>query len=247
MKIIILIFGFSLTFLTVITVLIMCSNVTDASPNPNLYRTTTFTFTPPPPIEYDPPVLENPPAEAVFCDARPTFHWQENSKFDYVYIIIGYDAVLRESIIAAQWQTPPYRTSFELPDGTYYWAVRGYYVDGGSAISEIRKLTLAEVNEPTSLGIKEGNYICTTEPTFTWIKGSNPYIGEYELELARNQEFTIEPQTVSVNRNQTQFQFEHPLELGSYFWRMRGISETSCEGVWIPGPNFQIRAENLCN
>jgi hypothetical protein len=214
--------------------------------NKDIYQESSNTISTYVPEEWDPPTLASPQNGNTVCVARPLLDWKGNPEEIYSYVTISYYDSLKDPLISTQWSYPPYQVSFELPNGTYYWVVNSFKETGTSSRSEMWMFEVDLIEEPFSLGIKEGNETCSTQPTFTWKQGSNNRVSTYDLHVFRDEEYKIHAFDTQVSKESQQYIPQDELSIGYYYWRMRGISDQNCNGAWIHGPRLQVKPAGSC-
>lgn len=98
------------------------------------------------------PTLNSPAAEAQLTDTSPTFQWSEASGASGYYIYISASATFETIMLTGQTSATQYTfpsPTNDLPNGTYYWRVRGYNSSGNGSYSATRSFTItSETNAP---------------------------------------------------------------------------------------------------
>ncbi|MEM4973527.1 MAG: Ig-like domain-containing protein, partial [Candidatus Hadarchaeales archaeon] len=178
-------------------------------------------------------VLYSPADNAFLNDNTPFFDWQaiiDRSGVTYT-LIIDNDPDLSSPIYCKLGLTYSDHTcENELPDGTYYWAVRVEDGAGNQSLSEKRRFVIdtAAPLTPENLQPPDGHLSNTNLPSFGWSEVENA--DYYELQLARDRAFTQQLRTERCYENF--HRPSQPLEEGIWYWRVRALDNAGNSSGW---------------
>jgi len=126
-----------------------------------------------------------------------------------------------------------------LPDGIYYWRVRGLNALGaGSAWSAVRKVTIDTIAPavPAQTAPPNGSTQVNRRPIIRW--GAVSTAVRYELALdTTNPPFDAVP---LFSGNATSYTPPAPLLLDTYYWKVRAVDAAGNPSAWSPVFSFIV-------
>lgn len=158
------------------------------------------------------PTLTLPRANFQTNNALPTFSWRQISNAIGYEIYIATDNSFNNIVLHQYLNTVSFTPSTNLPDGTYYWKVRGF----NGRFSPSRKLVIDTTPPATpTLTSPMDGAILTSTPTFRWIPSAGAVL--YEVQFSTDNFTTIYRQHTIRSTSQRLA----VLPKDSYSWRVR--------------------------
>ena len=176
------------------------------------------------------PVLISPETGAQISDATPELAW------DAAQDAVSYQIQLDNSLYFNSPEVDTivgdgaltYAPEVNLPDGKYYWRVRGLnrFDLAGSWSSKFNFIVDTQPPDPSGLLTPANNSFVRGTPLFTWGVKAGAVL--YQFQIDDVTDFSNSPYTSDPL---TELSFEPPqLEAGNYYWRVRSADAS---GNWL--------------
>ncbi len=136
----------------------------------------------------------------------------------------------------------PTYTAFSTlyPEGKLYWRVAAVDVSGNELSSSVGSFTKSSA-VPTPTTPARSSTVSPTTP-FRWSTAG--FAGRYEIEVARDAQFSPTKRLFSTKVWTTAYAWTSSLPVGNdYHWRVRQIDSAGNNGAWSPAVRFNVAAE----
>jgi len=178
------------------------------------------------------PNLTLPRANFQTNHALPTFSWGQISNAIGYEIYIATDNSFNNIVLYQYLNTTSFTPTTNLPDGTYYWKVRGF----NGRFSPSRKLVIDTTPPaiPTLTSPMDGATLTST-PTFRWTPSAGAVL--YEVQFSTDNFTTIYRQHTVRSAGQRLA----ALPKGSFSWRVRAKDALGNWSDWSAIRTFTIQ------
>ncbi len=187
------------------------------------------------------PVLTSPVNPTTTAITTPSFTWNGVLNADSYQIQLSSTSNL--AVLAHQGSditTTGYTVPATLPDGKYFWRVRGVTSTGvAGRWSAAWVISIDTTGPPMPVLLTPTDKAGTTDttPTFTW----NAVTGAkgYQLQLAATPDLTSIPPVAVTGLTYT-VPGTSPLAYGVYYWRVQAKDALGNWGAWSPTRSFAV-------
>ncbi|MBZ0293632.1 MAG: VWA domain-containing protein [Anaerolineae bacterium] len=190
---------------------------------------------------YERPNLLQIPNRQYTNDNTPTLNWTAvsftESRFGgYYEVVIDNGSSMRTPERAANINGTTWILGSPLPDGRYFWRVRGANVAGNGPWSAKWQFIVDTVppDVPSLRAPWDGSSISTLRPSFSWSRSRGA--SNYQIQVDDNANFSS-PVFDESPRN-TRFRAPSNLGQGTYYWRVRAYDRAGNVSAWSAVSDF---------
>ncbi len=184
------------------------------------------------------PILFSPLNTSLLHISMPRLIWNAVSGATGYRIQVDSNPIFANPQQTANLTSTNYTVNPTLPDGVYYWRVRGLNSDGLGPWSNSRQFTV-QTQTPAN-NAPEINYYTSSSVMLTWSGVS--WVTSYKVQVDDSPTLAAPfeyDQTVSANSLQVTVA---PLPDGVHYWRVRAKRADGTWGAWSPVQTFIIAA-----
>ena len=163
-------------------------------------------------------------------DDTPVLNWG-TVDFGYAYDIqIDNDRRFGSPEYTANDVQPNHTVTTNLPDGRYYWRVRGTNPGGDGAWSSSRKFTVDTIptDAPELRSPKDDSTQSNLRPNFLWRRPR----GGYEFQIQIDNDNSFASPVIDWTGRKSRYRPSSPLEQGTYYWRVRSYDKAGNVSGW---------------
>jgi hypothetical protein len=184
----------------------------------------------------DPPRLFLPADGSTTCDQAPLFIWKRVKDATFYQIQIDDEIRFESPFVDQTTERAAYLPVTGLPEGTWFWRVRGAndtLVGAWSAPWSVTVLALPAA--PALLSPPDGSQVCGGPPLLEWSAVDGAAL--YRIQVDDDPGFVAPILDVRVET--TDYALPADLAPGVYHWRV--LAENECgEGAWSPAWRFVV-------
>jgi hypothetical protein len=182
------------------------------------------------------PTLLSPADGSLLNYSTPQFSWSSVADASSYRIQIDNNSTFGSPERVQDQAGTTYTPSPALPDGTYYWRVRGQNNEGSGPWSQVRRLTVDTLPPPVPAPVAPLNDAAITNnpPTISW--GAAAGSSRYELRLSMSNP----PGTLAFSGNATSYRPSAALIVGAYYWQVRAIDAANNASNWSAVSRFNL-------
>jgi hypothetical protein len=184
------------------------------------------------------PALFSPLNATLLHTGTPRLSWNSVSGATGYRIQVSVNPSFANPLRTADPTGTSYTVSPALPDGVYYWRVRGLNSEGLGPWSSPRQFTVQ--TQPPANAAPETNYYTSSSVKLTWSGVS--WASAYEVQVDDSPSFAAPfefDQTVGANTLQVTVS---PLPNGTHYWRVHARQSDGTWGAWSPVQTFTVAA-----
>jgi hypothetical protein len=173
------------------------------------------------------PVLTGP-VDGVTVETLPAFSWNGVSGAQTYQFEFAADSGFNSVLALAATRNTRAALKKVVPNGTYYWRVRGVASDGSlGAWSETRNIVMAWTAEPTPLNPDDGATITYPADALTLRWSAVPGAANYLVRIATDPDLGTLIWDAPVETAASNYTVREPLSPGTYYW---SITPLNAEG-----------------
>jgi parallel beta-helix repeat protein len=181
------------------------------------------------------PTLLEPENGAYENYSMPTFRWSEPEALENYTLVIDNDADFGSPTqLITDITDNTFVLSTPLPDGVYYWRVRGIDAAGNQgAWSESFTLLIDTVAPlaPSLLSPADGTFTSDNTPAFAWGAVTDPSGLTYDLQVDNDPDFSS-PEVKQTSLVDNTYTSTAELVDENYSWRVRAVDGVGNVGEW---------------
>jgi len=177
------------------------------------------------------------PADSADVDAAPAFTWRSARRAESYEFQLAADPRFRSIVDKGSFDTRNTAATIpgSLPDGAYYWRVRGVSAGGDAGRwSRSRSLTKRWSERPNLVAPSEGAEISYPGTPLVLSWDAVPHAARYRLTIANDSSLAspvIGSAAKPVETSGTVFALEGALEPGSYWWAVTPVDAAGHPGT----------------
>jgi hypothetical protein len=184
------------------------------------------------------PTLIAPANNGVFTNNTPEFSWNSVTDAESYRIQIDSNNNFSSPERTNNQTGTAYAPSPGLPDGLYFWRVRGLNSEGSGPWSSVRRLTIdtQAPSVPTLVSPQNAATITDTTPTLGWTSAGAT---QYEMKLGTSNP----PSPLVFSGGATSYTPPNALAIGKYYWQVRAFDAAGNTSAWSTPFSFTIVSE----
>ena len=170
------------------------------------------------------PVLTGP-ADGIAVETLPAFSWNAVSGAQTYEFEFSADSGFNSSLALATTRNTRAALKKVVPNGTYYWRVRGVASDGSlGAWSETRSIVMAWTAEPTPLNPADGTEISYPADALTLRWSAVPGAANYVVRIASDPDLGTLIWDAPKETAASNFTVTSSLSPGTYYWNITPLN-----------------------
>ncbi len=191
-------------------------------------------------------ILKNPTTGVVTTDTTPTFNWGSYSAALKYRLQVSTDIAFPVDQVVLDVKRAPSSRSFTptapLPDGTYFWRMQVRTAAGWGDWTLPFSFNLSAKPVPPVLIAPVSGGQTTTSPEFSWDPGIPVFwsITHYDVQVSDSRYFSTLIRSEAVA---DPFYLPDPLQVGTYYWRVRAVNSLGVRSKWSPVWSFTVNAQ----
>lgn len=189
------------------------------------------------------PGLRSPASNFFSNDNQPSFQWNSVANATSYQILVDNNSNFSSPEIDVSASSLSYDALAALPDGVYYWRVRGRSSVGDGPWSGFRVVTI-DTSPPSAPNLSNptvNRVMTTARPAFSWVgtTGAN----RYRLQVDDNSDFS----SPIISQELTTLSYISPVSLpqGTYYWRVQARDAALNWGSYGEERSFTVNIQRL--
>lgn len=189
---------------------------------------------------FDKPTLLTPEHKSVTNDTTPQLTWQSISQADEYQLQIDDNSDFSSPERDVTLTATTYTVSSALPEGRFFWRVRGRNDDGAGPWSDRKRFEVdtQPPDVPTDFAPESGGSLTGSYPTLSW--GANDDAAHYEIRV----DLLNPPGGEIASAAENRYTPNQPLIPGVHYWQVRAYDVAGNASAWSAVSMFSLESSD---